>query len=212
MQTTDNLNCVFFNYLVCSDLVDGTTYPVLLVLVPLFLLIIGVYWNYNRSLEEADLETHRAEAARLRALMHHVKDYSFRRTPLICSTTYQVTYYNNVLKNYNNVGRCVELVEMNKSQDNHQHAASKVQLSKHYCSLHSDMIKEGERNANHYWDELIREGLLDYLQTPKGPNWEKSKEYIEEVTAYLVLNDRPRPSDQAKKKLVLDVMPSNRIG
>lgn len=212
MQTTDKVDYVFFNSLVCSDLFSGTTYPVFLVLVPLFLLIIGGYFQRNRRLDLAEGQAHRVEAARLRTLMHKVKDYSFRRTPLVCSTTYEVAYYKNVLKHYNNVGRHIELVERNKSQSNHQYEAMKVQFYQHYCATNKDMIKEGERNAGCYWEELDRKGLLDFLGMKKTENWEASKKYMEEITAYLVKNDEPRPSDQAKQKLALDIMPSDRIG
>lgn len=74
------------------------------------------------------------------------------------------------------------------------------------------MIFEAEENASRYWNKPLKKNLLDYLDTPKGPNWEASKKYLEEVTEYLVEHDRPRPSDQAKQKLVLDIMPSDRIG
>lgn len=212
MGTTDKVDCVFFNSLVCSDLMSGTTYPVLLILVPLLVLIIGAYWSHKRALEQAVLEEHRAEAAALKKLLRKALDFSFQRTPLICSTEYEVKYYKDVLKAYNNRGRIVELVERIKTQNNHQHAASKVQMYQWHYSKEFEVVEMGKENFSEHWDNLIRKGLLDYLKTPKGPNWKKSKEYIDRVTEYLIENDRPRPSDQAKKKLVLDVMPSDRIG
>jgi hypothetical protein len=212
METTGKVDCVFFNYLICSDLVGGTTYPVLLLLVPLLVLIIGAYWNHKRGLEEIDLEAHRAEASRLEHLLRKALDFSFQRTPLICATEYEVKYYKDVLKAYNNRGRIVELVGRIKTQNNHEHAASKAQTYRFHYSREFEVIEMGQENFNKHWDHLINKGLLDYLKTPKGSNWEKSKEYIDKATEYLVENDRPRPSDQAKKKLVLDIMSSDRIG
>lgn len=212
METTKNLDCVFFNSLVCSDLFVGTTYPILLILVPLFLLIIGGYWQHKRGIAQAAKRQDQAEAARLLKLMHMVKDYSFRRTPIVCSTKDEKLYYEKVLREYNNVGRKVEYIERKKEQSSHQYQAVKAQFTRYYCAAHRDVIRMGEENAGLYWDGLIKKGLLDYLSTPKGPNWEASQKYILEVTKYLVKNDKPRPSDQAKQKLALDIMPSDRIG
>lgn len=212
MQTTNNLDYVFFNLLIYSSSLLETTYPIFLVLLPLLVLIIGAYWSKKRNKKLAEIEAHRVEVSRLRNLLHKVKDYSFRRIPFICATTYEVKYYKEVLKYYSNVGRVVELVEHTEGQDFYLYSEIKTSTFRHHCAVQKDMIREGEENACRYWDGLERNGLLDYLKTPKGPNWEKSKKYIEEITAYLVEHDRPRPRDQAKKKLVMDVMPSHRIG
>jgi hypothetical protein len=212
METTFYLDCVLFNSLVCSDLFNGTTYPVLLILAPLFILVIGQYLDPKKRADQERILIEQSEGIVLRTLMLKVMDISFRRTPIVCSTSYEEAYYKNLFKHYNNVGRCVELIERKRTETNHEYAAIKDRFNDYYCSVHKDLIDVGEANAGQYWDQLIKDGLLDYCKTPKGPKWEISKKYIDNVTKYIIENDRPRPSDQAKKKLVLDVMPSDRIG
>lgn len=212
IQTTKKLDCVFFNALICSDLVGETTFSMFLVLAPLFFLILGGYFKMKREQAKQIQKAHELEADRLRMLLHRVKDFSFRRSPIICSTEAEKRYYKKLLRHYNNQGREVNLVERKLHQNRLQHEASKAELATNYSALNKDMIIEGDLNAKAYWEYLKRKGFLDYLKNPKGENWEASKAYIEDVTKYLIENPRPTVTDQAKQKLVLDVMPSNRIG
>lgn len=213
VQTTKKLDCVFFNLLVCSDLVGETTFYLFLILVLLFIIIIvACYFHLKWEQKQQAYQAHHKEADRLRKLMYKVMDFSFRRYPIVCSTEAEKRYYEKLLKHYNNQGRKVELIEPKLNQNAHYHQAIKAEFARNYIARNKDMVVIGDLNAEQYWEKLILEGLLDYLKNPKGENWEASKAYIEDVTNYLIENPRPTVTDQAKRKLVLEVMPSSRIG
>ncbi|BDS12766.1 hypothetical protein [Aureispira anguillae] len=210
-QTTEKLHCVFFNSLICSDLGLNATPSLLLLLAPLLMLMLWGWLKGKWLKEQQEHLAHQQEADRLRKLMYQVKNLSFQREPLICTTKVEATYYKDLLKHFNNRGRTVELIERKLNQSSHQHAASRSRFNEHYYSTHKHKIAEGQQRAREYWEGLIEAGLLDYLSSPKGANWEASKAYIEAVTAYLVANPKPKASDQAKQKLALDLLTSNTI-
>lgn len=200
-QKTSFSESVFSMLLIFNDSDTYNTMPLYVVVVPIVVLLLFGYLKREWDTVKNQRIQHHEETKNLYYLMRLANDYSFQRFPLFAYNDADIAYYNKVLEHYNNQSRMVALVENNLDV--------KDQFDRDFGKANALYIKRAQERARSNWKELEDRGLLDYLyhsRKYKG-NWERSKEYMERVTEFLVKNPEPNSAkDHARKKHIIDLM------
>lgn len=203
-EKTSKTKNVFCNSLIIIFLSAENTTHIFLPLLPVLVLVLVGYFKREYDRYYWEQMEHKKVASALHKIYQTVFDLSFTRYPIMVYSDIDLAYFRKLLTHYNNQGRDVILIEKTKSHtNNHDHWNEVEKYRKDYCSANRYMIDKAQERADEIWAKLNEMGYYDYLKTPKGPQWEKSKSYLEKQVQFYL--DNPRPTrDQARKKTIID--------
>lgn len=204
-QSTVISKSVLPKSLVFLVVMDESTISLFLVLTPLLVLAVVGYVKQQYDQWKIDLEEHSTIVRKMHFDFCRVFDLSFLKTPIIVNSLKEKTYYEKLLKHYNNQSRDVILVERGYKQSNHEHYDEKRAYESAYCSANRQIIDEAYNERSRIWNELRENGYLDYLDCPKKKNWKTSKHYLEKSLEFYWKNPLPVKDTARRKEIISDL-------
>ncbi len=199
IQNTEYSSSVLSILLIDSDMYLRT--PILHYFA-LMLLFAAVFSYLKQKYGKDYTPTHEEEISKLYFQITRVWNFTYRREPIIANSKREGRYYKKILKHYNNQGRDVFVIERILGESPNSHFDRKEKFVALYESTNADMIEFGYKSSTKNWNRIKNEGLLHYLDNPKGANWEKSKEFLTKSVQYLIDNQTPFLGDRAKEKFI----------
>lgn len=199
IQNTELSSCVLSMLLIDSEMYLRT--PILHYFA-LMLLFAAVFSYLKQKYGKNYTPPHEEEISKLYLQITRVWDFTYRREPIIANSKREGRYYKKILKHYNNQGRDVFIIERILGESPNSHFNRKEKFAALYESTNADMIEFGRNSSTKNWNRIKNEGLLHYLDNPKGYNWEKSKEFLTKSVQYLIDNPTPFLGDRAKEKFI----------
>ena len=217
-HSTKTLKSVFPMLLIVNDFALCGTLVILTLL-----LITVVHSILKRKYKECldDYFLYKESIKKLHRNLVYVCNYSFKQDPITCNSDKEAAYYRKVLAQYNNKSREVIVLPVGSGENNLNHFDRKDTAKRQYNINNYARIEEGINNYNKYWSKAKKKGYLSYLcyysnlssflYNKNKPLTEErliSKLFLVSVTEFLIENPRPVYKDQAKKKFLLDAIPS----
>lgn len=204
-ESTGKSENVLCNQLIFILFINESTSPLFVIIAPILLLAVVGYFKVEYDKFTQQMREHKEVAKKLHLDFVGAMDLSYERYPILVISEKEKIRFEMLLKHYNNQGREIFLVIQGYGQDNNAHYDERNKIASDYTKANAKMIDEADKRSKEVWKNLDQIGYLDYLKTPPGPQWEKSKEYLEAKTAFYKKHKHNADvTDKARKKFIIE--------
>ncbi|BDS13013.1 hypothetical protein [Aureispira anguillae] len=152
-------------------------------------------WSSNR---QKILLRHQEEVARIKTKFYEAIRMKFIRVPIVVQTKKELSYYNKMKVHYKNSTRKIELLPYNLGENATAYESRKRAYIVNYCRSEKEEIEHGQKAYSSYFNQVQKEGLLAYLNSPFGT--EKSKEFIYQTIEFLLTNPKAEYGNYSRSK------------